>query len=426
MSRPQRRRGEAPPTAPASLLGGYRVLDLADEKGSLCARILADFGADVIKVEPPGGAPERRVGPFYHDVPDPEKSLSWFAWNLNKRGITLNLETGDGRDIFKKLAATSHFLVETLPPGRMESLGLGYGTLREVNPAIIHCSITPFGETGPWRDYRTSDMIACATGGLMYMCGDPDRPPVRVNADVACCEAGAQAAAAVMIAHHFRRLTGRGQHIDVSMQECIAGILYHTQQQWDIGREIVPRMGKFIKGRPINAQTVFPCKDGSISWHILVAYQGDWTRRTVEWMEEEGMASEELRSIEWEKLDYVTRTPEQLLRWEGEFARFFLSKTKAELRAGAAKRNIMLFTCNTMADCLKDEQLAARDFWVPVHHDELGEVLVYPGAPLKLSEAPWRLYRRAPLIGEHNREVFCDELGFSPRELVLMKQHNVI
>jgi len=164
------------------LLGSYRVLDLSDEKGMFCGKFLGDFGADVIKIEPPGGSPARNIGPFYHDIPDPEKSLFWFAYNSSKRGITLNIETSDGQEIFKRLVKTADFIVETFTPGYMESLGLGYDTMNRINPRIIVCSITPFGQTGPYKDYKSSDLIALATGGLLYICGDPERPPVRTNA----------------------------------------------------------------------------------------------------------------------------------------------------------------------------------------------------------------------------------------------------
>jgi crotonobetainyl-CoA:carnitine CoA-transferase CaiB-like acyl-CoA transferase len=164
-----------------SLLGHYRVLDLADVKGMLCGKILADLGADVIRVEPPGGDPGRNIPPFYNDIPDPEKNLYWFGFNTNKRGITLDLETDDGRDRLKRLTESSDFVIESFPPGYMDSLGLGYSALSQSNPQIIVTSITPFGQTGPYKDYKASDIEIMAMSGLMYLCGDPDRPPVRCS-----------------------------------------------------------------------------------------------------------------------------------------------------------------------------------------------------------------------------------------------------
>lgn len=409
-----------------SLLEAYRVLDLADEKGMFAGEVLGGFGADVIKMEPPGGAPARNIGPFYRDIPASEKSLSWFAHNRNKRGITLNIETRDGQEIFKGLVKTAHFIIETFPPGYMDNLDLGYDVLSQINPTIIVCSITPFGQTGPYKDYKSCDLVAMATGAMLYICGDPDRPPVRCNSDLAYYQAGVQATLAMMIAHYHRRQTGEGQYIDVSLQECVTSILWHTQQHWDLNREIVTRTGKYMKREPKNMRNNFHCKDGAISWQLLTAYQGSRTRHLVEWMAEEGMASDELKAVSLEEVDYEDLTEEQLSRWEDEFARFFLTKTKAELVEQSIKRLIMIFPCNTTKDFLEDEQLASRSFWVEARHLELGDTITYPGAPLILNEVPWRMSHRAPLIGEHNEEIYVNELGFSREELVLLKEHNVI
>ncbi|MFC1948616.1 CoA transferase [Chloroflexota bacterium] len=162
---------------PDGMLSPYRALDLTDEKGLLCGKILADLGADVIKIERPGGDPARNIGPFYHDEPDPEKSLYWFAYNTSKRGITLDIETTDGKEIFKQLVKNADFIIESFPPGYLDSIGLGYSALEKIKPDIILISITPFGQTGPYKDYKTSDIVAWAMGGEMAPFGDPDRPP---------------------------------------------------------------------------------------------------------------------------------------------------------------------------------------------------------------------------------------------------------
>ncbi len=407
-------------------MGPYRVLDLTNETGFFCGKVLAEYGADVIKIEPPGGEPSRRIGPFFRDIPDPEKSLYWFAYNANKRGITLNIEIPDGKDIFKKLAQTADFVIETFPPGHMEHLGLGYSVLSQHNPRLIMTSITPFGQSGPHKNYKSSDLIAWATGGLLYICGDPDMPPVRCNADVAYCQAGVQAAVATMIAHNYRQLTGEGQYIDVSLQECITCILWQTQQWWDLNQDILTRLGKYLKRGAIQRQNNFRCKDGYVSWQLHTAHMGRRTRALVDWMIEEGKASEELIATQWEKIDYNEITPERSAAWEAEFEEFFLTHTKEELVAESAKRAIMIFPCNTTAEIRQDEQLAARDFWMEVEHPELGTTITYPGAPAKMSEANWQMYRPAPLIGEHNEEIYVNELGFTKDELTILKQGNVI
>src|SRR3989338_8654583 len=163
------------------MLSPYRVLDLTDEKGLLCGKLLGDLGADVIKVERPGGDPARKIGPFYHDEADPEKSLFWFAFNTSKRGITLDIESAAGQATFKKLVETADFVIESFPPGYLDKLGLGYSALEKVNPGVIMVSITPFGQTGPYKDYKAPDIVAWAMGGVMYPWGDADRPPVHIS-----------------------------------------------------------------------------------------------------------------------------------------------------------------------------------------------------------------------------------------------------
>ena len=228
--------------APDLPLSPYRVLDLSDEKGFLCGRILGDLGADVIKIEPPGGDPSRRRGPYYHGDARDDRGLYWFAHNYNKRGITLDLATADGRALFLRLAETAHFVVETGAPERMEALGLGYDALREANPALVMTSITPFGPTGPHAGYRADDLVAMAAGGLMSICGDDDRPPVRIGEPQAYMLASAQAATGTMLAHYARNRTGQGAHVTVSMQEAVANTLTTTPHYW-FANQVIQRRG---------------------------------------------------------------------------------------------------------------------------------------------------------------------------------------
>ena len=194
------------------MLSPYRVLDLTDEKGLMCGRVMGDLGADVIKIERPGGDAARNLGPFYHDELDPEKSLSWFAFNANKRGITLDIETADGKETFKKLVKTADVVVESFPPGYMENIGLGYSALDKIKPGLILISITPFGQTGPYRDYKISDIVAWAMGGYMLTVGDYDRPPLRISHYAQTfLHAGIQAAQGALMAIYNREMTGEGQ-----------------------------------------------------------------------------------------------------------------------------------------------------------------------------------------------------------------------
>jgi crotonobetainyl-CoA:carnitine CoA-transferase CaiB-like acyl-CoA transferase len=409
-----------------SLLKPYRVLDLSDEKGFLCGKLLGDFGADVIKVERPGGDPSRRTGPFSHDISDPEKSLFWFAYNTSKRGMTLNIETAEGKDIFKRLVKTADFVIETFPPGHLDSLGLGYSALSEINPRVILTSITPFGQSGPYKYYKSSDLVAWATGGLLYICGDPDRAPVRCNAEVAYCQSGLQAALGTILAHQHREQSGEGQHVDVSLQECVVSTLWHTQDYWGVNKVIARRWGQYLERSQMKRRSEYRCQDGHVSWQIITYKTGWRTRALVEWMDSQSMASDELKKVKWEEIDVNDVSQEQMSAWEEEFARFFLAHTKAELSEEAVKRGVLLMPCNTTKDCLESGQLAARDFWTEVEHPELGTSITYPGSPFKLDQAEWGISRRAPLIGEHNQQIYEQELGFPREKLAVLKQRNVI
>ncbi|MDM8001167.1 MAG: CoA transferase [Dehalococcoidia bacterium] len=226
-----------------SLLASFRVLDLTDEKGFLCGRVLGDFGADVIKIEPPGGDPSRAIGPFYHDVAHPEKSLYWMAYNANKRGITLDIGVAEGRDIFIKLVKSADFVIESFRPGQMARLGLGYENLRQVNPGVIMTSITSFGQAGPWKDYKGSDIVLWALSSYMYVTGDEDRPPVCPSFPQAFLHAGLEAASASLVALHHRQLTGCGQWIDVSAHDALAIVNLQNQQYWDLAHFNPQRAG---------------------------------------------------------------------------------------------------------------------------------------------------------------------------------------
>ncbi|GAJ12047.1 unnamed protein product, partial [marine sediment metagenome] len=216
-------------------LSPCRVLDITDEKGLYCGKLLGDLGADVIKIERPGGDPARRIGPFYHDEPDPERSLFWFALNTSKRGITLDIESADGQEILKKLVKSADFVIESFPPGYLDKLGLSYSALEKLNPGIIMVSITPFGQTGPYKDYKAPDIVAWAMGGQTYLYGDPDRPPVRISHHShAYLHAAAEAAVGAMMALYHREMTGEGQQVDISIQESAARSSQRFISSWDM------------------------------------------------------------------------------------------------------------------------------------------------------------------------------------------------
>ena len=400
-------------------LSPYRVLDLADEKGALCGRLLADMGADVIKVEPPGGDPSRRHGPFYHDEPDPERSLSWFAYNFNKRGVTLNLATADGQAIFRRLAATSGFIVESFPPGHLDGLGLGFEALRQANSRLVMVSITPFGQLGPRRDYKMDDMVAMASGGMMAITGDRDRAPLCVGVPIAFALASAQAGAGAMFAHHQRLRTGQGRHVDVAIQEAIVDTVHMSAQFWGVEKTAQKRGDHAYGGHHIiNA---YPVKDGFVA-HQLYWGKGPGTRvRGLQaWMADEGYQAD-VAKVDFNEVTGFSITQRQVDGWQDEVAAFLSRFTKAETYAKALRHRVFLFPVNSPKDLAEDPQLLARKFFHDVLHPELDATIRYPGPFFRFSEAAPPILRRAPLIGEHNVEVYKEEMGYSREELRTLK-----
>lgn len=398
-------------------LQDLRVLDLADPKGLYCTKLLADLGADVIKVERPGGDAARLVGPFFHEERDPFKSLYWFHLNTNKRGITLNLDTADGRDLLKRLVRKADVMVETFPPGHLDNMGLGYSVLKEISPSLILTSITPFGQTGPWRDYASCDMVASALGGLMNVCGWPDRQPVRMAGSQAYHLASLQAAAATLVATYHRIMTGEGQHVDVSMHESVPICLMVSVPIYTKTGQILKRTGD---QHDAAATGIFACKDGYVDFRLRYQRWGDF----VNWLDSEGMAAD-LKEERWQ--DPFFRNEESSVKHIDEvFHTFLMKHTKKEIYEEGQRWGFEVGAVNTPQEVAKDPQLLAREYFVSVEHPELNSTLKYLGAPFRLSETPWRIASRAPLVGEHNGEVYEKELGFSSEEIARLKEAGII
>ena len=403
-----------------------RVLDLTDRQGFLCGKILGDLGADVVKVERPGGDSARNTGPFHHDLPDPEKSLVWFAYNTSKRGITLNIESSDGRQIFKRLAQEADFVLDSFAPGCLQRLGLGYSVLSELNPRLIMVSISHFGQAGPWRDYAACDLVCMALGGLMYITGDLDRPPVCMPCEQAYCHASTQAALGAMLAHYHRLKTGEGQFIDVSIQESVARTLYTLPVLWEFERRHERRHGGQMLRGGVLRRWIWPCKDGYVTWLTLFGIHGagEW-QAMAEWMKSENMAGK-LTEVNWVTVDFAKLSQEQLNSWEDVVTKFFQQHTKSELNEAAPRWGVKLRSIDKPEEVVANEQLAARGFWVKLPHPELGTNIMYPGAFFKSDYIVCRPRFRAPLIGEHNYEIYQGELGFSKQEILRLKEAGVI
>jgi crotonobetainyl-CoA:carnitine CoA-transferase CaiB-like acyl-CoA transferase len=410
------------------MLSRCRALDLTDEKGFLCGKILADLGVDVIKVERPGGDPSRRIGPFWKDVPDPERSLSWFAYNSNKRGVTLDIETSDGLEIMNRLVKTADFVLESFPPGYLRRKKLDYRTLTKTDPRIICVSITPFGQKGPYHTFKASDLIVMGMSGMMYLTGDADRAPLNISLPQSYLLAGSDGAVGAMMSYYYRERTGRGQHVDVSLQQSTAWFLANTVPCWELTNANIGRAGALRAMNPqgTTQRQVWPCKDGYVFFFMLGGETGAKPfRKIVRWMADEGMGDEYLRNVQWEKLDWGSVTQDILDRISKPIADFFHAHTRKEVEDAASERGISMYCLSSMENLVNDKHLKDRGFWVDVDHPELGVKLPYPRQFAEMSEQPSSPGFRAPLIGEHNREVYA-EIGLSAPDLVMLESAGVI
>ncbi len=414
-----------------NLIENCKVLDFSTELGFLCGKILGDLGADVIKVEPPGGDPARKMGPFYQDIPHPEKSLYWLAYNNNKRSMTLNIETADGREILKKLLMSTDIIIESFPPGYMEQLGLGFSELsRMTKEKIIMTSISPFGQEGPYKNYKATDLGIMAMSGCMSLLGEPDRPPLRTSIPVSYMWTGSYAALGTLMAYFHCRTTGRGQHVDVSAQASAAWSADTAPLYWEADGTLTKRVGNAVPGRSIHGaamKAAYPCKDGYICWLIYGARAGGITNKeTMKWMEEKGITSDWIKAQDWDKFDPALATQEDFNHIMEPVSRLLQGLTKAEFLEEAVKRRIMGYPVSDAKDIIESPQLRAREVWQNIEHPELSAEITYPGPWAKFSESSCGISRRAPLIGEHNDEIYTQGLGISAEELTVLKQAGVI
>jgi len=410
------------------MLEGYRALDLTDEKGFLCGKILAELGVDVVKIEKPGGDPSRLTGPFWLDQREPNKSLYWFAYNSSKRGITLNLDNEEGKRLFRDLVKTADFVIESFAPGEMDGLGFGYQDLARIKKDMILTSISPFGQKGPYSKFRATDLTIMGMAGELFMTGDSDRRPVNISLPQACLNAGSDAAVGSMLAHHHRRRTGEGQHVDVSMQQSVAWFLSTTIPYWELNKTILGRVGTFrnINSMGVVQRQVWPCKDGHIFFLMMGRQQGAKTcRQLVKWMDEAGMANEFLLNFEWELFDMATSSQELIDKISKPIAAFFKTRTKAEALQAAISRSISLCPLMGNQDLLDDPNLAARKFWTSMELPELKTTIPYPRQFAQSSENELSTRFRAPHIGEHNDEIYS-ELGMSSERIAELKKSRVI
>ena len=402
-------------------LSNIRVLDFTQTiAGPYCTKLLADYGADVIKVERPGtGDGARSLGPFPKDEPHPEKSGTFLHLNTNKRSITLDLKTAQGQQLARELVSQVDAVVESFRPGTMDQFRLGYDALSEVNPALTYTSISNFGQTGPYRDWRGSEVIFYGMGGELFSTGVAEKEPVKLGGTVGLYQSGVMAAFATLGAVLGSKVDGSGQHIDISLMEVQTGsidrrmsMLMAYQYNGEITERVPMGEASGAGGYPAG---VYPCEDG----FFQITGGGKYFERVRNMMGN----PEELSGDEW--LSPAAQADEDMQGlFEAYFYPWLLDRTKHEAWSQAQASRVLCGPLNTMADYLNDETFRGRGAFEEVDHPVAGS-FTYPGRPFMMDASPWSIRRPAPLLGQHTEEVLT-ELGMSNSEIESLKSEGVI
>ncbi len=394
-------------------LSGVRVLDFSQYiAGPFCTKLLADFGAEVIKVEPPGaGDVSRGYGPFKDDVPNREASGLFLYCNTNKKSVTLDIETETGRAIARRLAAESDVVVESFAPGKMAALGLGYEDLAASNQRLVMLSISPFGQDGPWRDWKADEVNLHAISGLMSITGEPEREPLKNGGHQALYNTGINAFTGVTMAVYAQAVLGVGQHVDVSAYETMSYLI-------EPPRVVQASQQGTFTARVGNTHTLLPAMDGHVNF-IRNTRQGNLHEVLAEMSGNEAFLEPHLRTAPL----IGPGSAEAAEEIEALFLPWLLEHPKEEFYHRGQARGQNFGYVATPEDMLNSPHLKERGFIVEVDHPVAGR-LAYPGAPYKMSATPWQA-GRAPLLGEHNAEVLRG-LGYSPADMVALSRAGVI
>jgi len=402
-------------------LSHLKVLDVTHQiAGPYCTKLLADLGAEVIKIEKPGeGDVTRRLGPFPNDLPHPEKSGLFLYLNTNKKSITLNLKTVQGKQIFKDLVKDTDVLVENFEPRVMSDLGLNYEILEQINPKLVMTSISNFGQTGPYRDYKATELNLAALGGPMYLTGNLEREPLKEPGSVFQFAAGADGCTATLAATLYQARSGIGQHIDLSIMETVVACMAHHPISWGRSRITTKRRGPYGLAsawpNPIAHSGIYPCKDG----HVLVAVhnQEGLTMLAPLTGHEEITDESRFRCLGFGKIIGADELSKILLD-------SLKDRNKEELFHSAQELRLFWTSVKTIEDVFKWDQYKERKFWVDIDHPIAGK-LTYARTPFLLKGSPAR-FGRAPLLGEHNEEIYREHLGFTKEEMVQLTSNNII
>ena len=400
------------------MLSPYTVLDLSDDRGEMASMILGDLGANVVKVEPPYGSSSRRMGPFLEDAPEPENSLQFFAFNRNKRGVTLDVTTKAGRAALLRLAEKADFVIESAGPGEMAKLGLGFDAFEKANPSIIYVAISAFGQDGPQADYAASDLTLAAMGGPMSVQGNPERAPVRLSVPQAWLHASSEAAVAALTAHALMIQTGEGQFVDVSAQTSMIATMLHARLAHAIQGSDMERAGSVLQAGAIELPLVHECADG----YVVLIPTGATMTGMVPWMVEDGIVPEEwIEGEDWATYDrrFLQQQP-VVYALEDVFdaiRRCVLLHTKADMLDRGLRDNVTIAPINTVEDLTKFHQLEERGYWLMAPLPD-GTDTAVAGILAQLSETPLDVKRWAPKLGQHNHEILIEMLGMSEAQAI--------
>ncbi len=389
-----------------AFLDGVTVIELGGPiSAAFCGKIMAALGAEVIKVEAAGaGDPARRMGPFPGDDPHPEKSGLFLYLNMGKKSLTLDIHSEAGKSILRELAARADMLVEDLGAGVMSRAGMDYGTLAKLNPRLVMTSISPFGASGDYADFKAEDITLHATSGLMYQSGSPDREPLKMGGNVAYYRAGIAAFTSSLMALHHAETSGEGQAVEVAAREC----LLH-----DEGTGIE---GYITRGEVLTRQHAVMCLPATDGWYYIRAWPHEWPRFVRALGAPELATDERFVTMEQRRKHGEEINPIVMEHLQGMGKEEIYHKFQQERVTSAYLANV--------EDVARSKQYAARGFFVPIDHPAAG-TCKYPGAFATMEGAAWR-HDRAPLLGEHNAAILCDRLGYSRADLVRLRQLGAI
>ena len=417
-----------PPDRPGPL-DGLRVVELASEYAAFCGRLLADYGAEVILVEPPGGARQRTYGPFVDDVPDPERSLFWWHYNSNKYGVVVDLDDDEGRERFRDLVGSADIVLEAEPPGRLAALGIDETDLRAGNDALIWASLTPFGRDNPRAHEPATDLTVLATGGPVWSCGYDDHsiPPVRGGGNQGYQTASLHTAIAILVAVLHRDVTGRGQRIDASMHAAVNVTTEFASYSWLVAQETVQRQTcRHASARPTQMTIAQDIQGRFVPTGVPPRSPREW-QILLDWIEDNGWADE------YEAYPFLVMGRDrggvtlvetlddpvaQEIFYAGRTALQFIASrlTSYEFFLQGQQRGLAIPVVYAPEEVMEDAHYNARRLPVTVEHPDLGRPVTYVGAPFIMEASPWRFRRHAPRLGEHQEILEERAVGAAARD----------